>query len=494
MQHKHIKHKQNSPNQHPKGNATMAEFKQDPPNVGSLSTTKIDDTGTFEFLLTPNPETLSKEQIELAKRPILLARANLTEGYIEIFPLNTRPGSTTYLKQKYSQIKKLIIKAPSTLSFIEYDEEGPRWESIWKQEPTDILSCLPKGFTKDYRYGLGVTKDAYHFIIKEIENNSDITTIIFDDIDEMKIENNTLHIDLNEYQSTIDMLELIGKRGSDATRRVKRSYGHNTLATALDLKKTSYSLGRHPQLSLIARAADPYSTTSTHEYELLFDTLTSEHRKLAQCAPNRLPQLRKNIELVSLEQLISNFETYLRGKHSEKHWQKFFKKNLFALQQVFGMPTTLFRDEVTVGGRDFTGSGDKIVDFMFKNTLTNNIALVEIKRPGMHLLNQKEYRKGVYGPHKELNEAITQALDQCYHLQSELPTLKTNARQYDLESYNIRCIVIAGRTPSNDDDKKKSLELFRNNLRSVTIVTYDEILESLKALYRFLSNEDDPEK
>ena len=112
----------------------------------------------------------------------------------------------------------------------------------------------------------------------------------------------------------------------------------------------------------------------------------------------------------------------------------------------------------------------------------------------MHLLNLKEYRKGVYGPHKDLNNAITQALDQCYQLQSELPTLKYNSRQYDLESYNIRCIVIAGRTPSNEEDKKKSLERFRNNLRSVTIVTYDEILESLKTLHRFLSNEDSPEK
>lgn len=473
----------------------MAEYKQDPPNIGSLSTTKIDNEETYEFLLTPNPTTLPKEQIELAKKPILIARANLTEGYIEIFPLNTRPRSSTYLKQKYSQIKKLIIKAPSALSFIGYDEEVPIWEPIWTQEPTDILSCLPKGFTKDYRYGLGVTKDAYHYIIKEIEKNSDITTIIFDDIDEMKIENKTLHIDLNEYQSTIDMLELIGKRGSDATRRVKRSYGHNTLAAALELNQTSYSLGRHPQSSLIARAADPYGTTSTHEYELLFDTLTSEHRKLAQCAPNKLPQLRKDIELVSLEQLIKSFKDYLEANHNEKQWQAFFKKNLFALQQVFGMPTTFFRDEVRVGGRGFDGTGDKIVDFMFKNTLTNNIALVEIKKPDMHLLQPDTYRKGVYGPHKNLNDAITQALDQCFHLQSELPTLKTNARQYDLESYNIRCIVIAGRTPSNNEpDKLKSLELFRNNLRSVTIVTYDEILESLETLRRFLSNEDDQEK
>jgi hypothetical protein len=43
-----------------------------------------------------------------------------------------------------------------------------------------------------------------------------------------------------------------------------------------------------------------------------------------------------------------------------------------------------------------------------------------------------------------------------------------------------------GTTPT-DADQKKSLELFRNNLNDVLVVTFDELLEKLKHLHAFLS-------
>lgn len=474
----------------------MAQFGQDQRDVGTLSISEIDTNGTYTFAFIPNldklPDHLDRDKLP---KQVTLAEANPQQQCLKIYPINTLTEYTTFLEPKYSKIHTIILEGdayPTLEGWHEFEFEPPNW--IDSNEL--LLSHLPKGFTKDYHHGLGLTQEA-NFIINVIENATNVNTIIFNDSEEIEIRDTLLHFSLSKYHDIIDEINRIAGRGQSATRRVKQNFAHNTLAPLLKLEPKDCSLGRLPDSKQITlAAAGNIDTVRIKRDDAPFSSsdFSFKLRKLTARSPEAVPELRRDIELVSLEQLISNFETYLKGKHSEKHWQKFFKKNLFALQQVFGMPTTLFRDEVTVGGRDFTGSGDKIVDFMFKNTLTNNIALVEIKRPGMHLLNQKEYRKGVYGPHKELNEAITQALDQRYHLQSELPTLKANARQYDLESYNIRCIVIAGRTPSNDDDKKKSLELFRNNLRSVTIVTYDEILESLKALYRFLSNEDDQEK
>lgn len=474
----------------------MAQFGQDQRDVGTLSISKVDTNGTYTFYFIPNlekvPAGLDRDKLP---KQVTLAEANPQQQCLKIYPINTLTAYTTFLKPKYSKIHTIILEGdvyPTLEGWHEVEYEPLDWP-----DPIELLlSHLPKGFTKDYHHGLGLTQEA-NFIINMIENATNVNTIIFNDSEEIEIRDTILRFSLSKYHGIIDEIKRIARRGQSATWRVKQNFAHNTLAPILKLEPKDCSLGDYPDSKQITLAAasnvdavrikrddDPFSSRD----------FSSKLRKLNARSPEALPELRRDIELVSLEQLISNFETYLKGRRSEKHWQKFFKRNLFALQQVFGMPTTLFRDEVTVGGRDFTGSGDKIVDFMFKNTLTDNIALVEIKRPGMHLLNPKEYRKGVYGPHKELNDAITQALDQCYHLQSELPTLKTNARRYDLESYNVRCIVIAGRTPSNDDDKKKSLELFRNNLRSVTIVTYDEILESLKALYRFLSNEDGEDK
>lgn len=130
----------------------------------------------------------------------------------------------------------------------------------------------------------------------------------------------------------------------------------------------------------------------------------------------------------------------------------------------------------------------KIADYLFKNSLTNNVALVEIKKPSTKLLNAREYRQGVFGPSKDLNGAVTQVLDQAYSLTKNLTGLKESSRQWDLESYAISCFVVAGRTPSaTDPAKQKSFELYRANSRSVTIVTYDEILERLRLLRDFLA-------
>ena len=474
----------------------MAQFGQDQQDIGRLSISEIDTEGTYIFHFIPNLDKVpSHVRRDSLPAKVTLAQANPGKQFISIYPINTLAEHEGFLTPKYRKIHTISLEG----SIFPHLEGGPFYdadEQPWGDPIEFLLDCLPKGFTRDYRYGLGLKKEA-NILINEIEDATDIDTIVFNDTNEIKVEGSTIHFSLNKYHEIIGEINRIASRGQKATWRVKSNYAHNALAVPLNLEITDYSLGRHPHSKLIALAADgKLDKTSANEIEQLISNsdFSSKLRQFSTHSPESLPTLRKDVELVSLEQLISNFEDYLKRKHQEKDWQEFFKNNLFALQQVFGMPTTLFGDEVTVGGRDFTGSGDKIVDFMFKNTLTDNIALVEIKLPEMPLLNPGEYRKGVYGPHKKLNDAITQALDQCFHLQSELPTLKNNARQDDLESYNVRCIIIAGRTPSDDNDKKKSLELFRNNLRSVTIVTYDEILESLKTLQHFLSNKDDQEK
>lgn len=474
----------------------MAQFGQDQRDVGTLSISNIDTNGTYTFDFIPNLDKVP-DHLDRVKIPekVTLAHVNPEQQRIMIYPINTLTDSTNFLAPKYRKIRSIILEGTVYPTFDGWDDYDI--DDLLVDNPIELLlDYLPIGFVRDYRYGLGFTQEA-KYIINEIESATNVNTITFNDSNEIKIEDSTLYFSLNEYYEIIGEIKRITNRGQRAAQRVKQNFAHNTLAPMLHLEPKDCSLGRHPHSKQITlAAADHVENVRIKSDDTPFPSsdFSSELRKLKARSPEALPGLRRDVELVSLEELISNFEAYLKGSHQEKHWQKFFKKNLFALQQVFGMPTTLFRDEVTVGGRGLTGSGDKIVDFMFKNTLTDNIALVEIKRPEMPLFDPKEYRKGVYGPHKELNKAITQALDQCFHLQSELPTLKNNARQYDLESYNVRCIVIAGRTPSDDNDKKKSLELFRNNLRSVTIVTYDEILESLRTLHHFLSNEDDQEK
>jgi hypothetical protein len=202
-----------------------------------------------------------------------------------------------------------------------------------------------------------------------------------------------------------------------------------------------------------------------------------------------LIRLQREIELVTLEQLIQKMESLISKSAAEPNWQRFFVANPFILSLVFGLPLVGVGDQVSVGGRTFSGGGEKIADFLTKNSLTDNLTLIEIKTAQTKLMG-REYRGGVFPPSRDLAGCITQVLDQRHRIQTELNALKDNSRQYSVESYAIRCVVVIGTTP-DDPDQKKSLELFRNNLHDVLVITFDELLEKLRHLHKFLSSDSD---
>jgi len=55
----------------------------------------------------------------------------------------------------------------------------------------------------------------------------------------------------------------------------------------------------------------------------------------------------------------------------------------------------------------------------------------------------------------------------------------------------IRCVVILGTTPA-ETDRKRSFELFRNNLHDVLVITFDELIAKLQHLHHFLSADNAP--
>jgi len=201
-----------------------------------------------------------------------------------------------------------------------------------------------------------------------------------------------------------------------------------------------------------------------------------------------LVKLRDDIELVTLDRLIEKFGEMLGKNLPEARWQKLFNDNPFILNLAFSYPIIKIQDQAHVGGRKFSGDGDKIADFLVKNGISNNAALFEIKSPSAKLLNCKPYRENVYTPSSDLAGAINQMLDQRNKFQKEIASLKETSRIYDLESYAVHGVLIIGKTPL-DVDQQKSFELFRGNSKDIVIITFDELLEKLSLLRGFLSGE-----
>jgi len=168
----------------------------------------------------------------------------------------------------------------------------------------------------------------------------------------------------------------------------------------------------------------------------------------------------------------------------EEFWQTQFTEQSYLLEQIFNYPIALINDKAYIGGKSINNTGGNIVDFLYKNVLTNSVMLVEIKTPNTPLLGP-EYRDGIYNASHELTGTVLQVLDYRKSLTENINTLRDN-----FDTYDPPCKVIIGNTSQLDNlQKKKSFELFRRHFNGVEVVTYDEVFLRLSHLLNVLEGE-----
>ncbi|AEV98127.1 hypothetical protein A4D02_33600 [Niastella koreensis] len=359
-----------------------------------------------------------------------------------------------------------------------------------------LIGVLPSAFLEDYNYGLGFRKSYRHiatilesFDIKELW----ITRKGKTDIDIGAKKAFIKRSDLDELCRAIDN---IGQRVQKVAASLKRNVVDDLFARLLaDEKSESALILNSAQIARkigISTRLMPGGATKKEQMEAM-EVLRMNGKKIVQEQPSELIKLRNDIELVTLDELIARFEVMLNKTLSESHWQSLFDKNPFILNMAFGIPIVKVQGQAFVGGRKISGSGDKIADYLVKNSISNNAAIVEIKTPTTKLMSTKEYRSGVFAPSIEITGAINQILDQIFMFQKEINSLKAASREYELESYSVVGILIVGKSLTSPDEQK-SFELFRGNSKNIHIITFDELLTKLKALHNFLTLDRSPKE
>ncbi len=433
----------------------------------------------------------STKSVEKTPRHVLVERSTSGE-LVYTAPLNTLEGSERFFQPKYSKIHRISFENNSVDVFDNPFEDDVELDEI-DQEPfrvEEFLETLPPGFVKDPQYGLGLLKDCNR-VVRLIEDHSECTELRLDDGAGARIDGTIFRIGREAWGELWSELVRINNRSNVAAGRVKDAFANNELASVLGLENSTASLGRHPVTKLLTRAASGEEPLSDEDQVELLSAVREQAGVASKTMPERVVALQRDLELVNLDRLIESFEADLERKLGEEHWQGFFASNSFALQQVFGSPVVSVVSKASVGGTKLEGSGTKIADYLVKNPLTSNVALVEIKTPATKIVKATAYRDGVFGITSELNQAVTQVLDQAHQLKIHFANIKVDSRAYDLEAYSIGCFVIAGRLPAaSEPDRMKSFELFRGNSRAVSIVTFDEVLASLKLLRSLLTSEE----
>ena len=476
--------------------------------------------GQVEVWYVPPPLRLAEYDIDpddAEKYTTKLVEFDTDSGEFTIYPINTVGSRENFLKPKYTKVRKITLADGKPV--LSMNPEGSdlimgyaRSMTFGPTQPLEddvddsdiaespespeqiirILENLPPAFTKDYDYGLGLAKP-YRFIVEAVEELTDCTEIVISRQGKTRADETEaiFYISTDDFETIRKMLNSTTRMGQVAGRSVKRAETYNFFAKILDRPQIPVKIGRHGLRKLLTRAVlNDDANLSEEEQEEVIGVVTRNMKSISESRPERLVRLQNDIELVNLENLIGRFRAMLDDGHGEPIWQEFFDENPLILSLAFGYPIIKVGQQASVGGRKISGKGEKITDFLVKNCMTNNTAVVEIKTPRAKLLKESQFRGGVFAPSHILSGSTIQALDQKYQLQRDISGIKDRSKIHDIETYAVQCCLVIGTMPETGDEKK-SFDLFRGNSKDVQIVTFDELLEKLIQLRDLLASSED---
>lgn len=206
---------------------------------------------------------------------------------------------------------------------------------------------------------------------------------------------------------------------------------------------------------------------------------------LIECLPNLNEIIyRTENSLAGLTRFQKVLDVWNTSKlnHLEEFWQETLLEHSWVIAQCFSIPIMIIKDKAYVGGTGIDNKGSKIIDFLYKNSLTQNITLIEIKTPQTSLVGSK-YRD-TYSVSNELSGAINQALQYKDTCIKDYYRLISNTEKANFKIFNPRCMVIIGTVDSLDEKQRVSFEIFRNELKTIEILTFDELFEKISVLLK----------
>ncbi|MEB1092796.1 Shedu immune nuclease family protein [Xanthomonas campestris pv. campestris] len=404
---------------------------------------------------------------------------------IEIRPIQQRQGHDYYGEPLFRNITRIYLSKrisqlyslPATIDNLD-----------------ELFESMPDGFYKNWRYGLGVKWD-YKIIFEVIDSIPDVTSVLLHApaeeprVDFLKPPFYALCT--NTFNQLKKDVTRISGRHSRAARQEKLNQCHNVLLHRLAPDKFKRKRTTLPPDSLaeLTNDANDVVKLSKRDQRAAVALVRNYTESLAKSEPNELLRLKRDIEAVSLKELIEKCEALLGASVTETKWQSFLSMNPFVLTMAFNYPVVKIGDTPYVGGKIHTATGGRFSDFLMNAAATKNLAIVEIKSPGMKLLGNT-YRS-IFPPSHELSGAVAQAISQRTEMQESFAYTGRDLLINGYRSHAIDCMVIAGTSPK-EDDQRRDFERYRHSLHGVHIVTFDELVARLRSIYDLMTLKSEP--
>jgi hypothetical protein len=201
-----------------------------------------------------------------------------------------------------------------------------------------------------------------------------------------------------------------------------------------------------------------------------------------------LLSLGQRVEVSKLDALLTEWDS-IRESSDEDDWQSLFARHAWVFSQLTGSPVVVIEEKAYVGGKGVTNTGGGQVDFLLKNALTDNVVFVEIKTPRTRILAAPYRSSGAFSLDREFTGGIVQVLGYKDNFEKEFYALASESPER-MRAYNPRSFVIVGRTTDLEDAKLRCLDLFRNAVTGVQILTFDEVEARVTAIREALTADD----
>lgn len=279
---------------------------------------------------------------------------------------------------------------------------------------------------------------------------------------------------------------------SDEAKFSKKDiFVHDLVEIELDTKET-YELGKglYQYYRLFSgKLTNPYDEVTYVEQDeqivKIKQLLQSEDNLLTLLSQIDTSTLNAALNIDNLKRIQKVMGENLGNDQETGFWQPFFENNAWILSQLFHAPVMFFKGKRYVGGKGLDNTGGQYTDFIYKNDITDNIALIEIKTPEKRIFSSKYRQSFAIDP--ELSGGICQLLLQKEELGKSYSDLLRKTEEH-FSVNNIECILVYGNISKLSNQEKESFENFRNELRSVRIIGFDELLVRVENLLKILED------
>ncbi len=375
-------------------------------------------------------------------------------------------------KENFDVLSREVYKKKALEIHFPFDRNGRQKYKYIQSIEFHLIS--PKNISGVYKvasFGWGFTKNISP-VIYSLERFPRINKIIISQKVTSKIQGNTVFFSVDDLNEIYKWIKPLKEGHSDELKKT----ANNALSGIFpkEIKRDSQEYIKGSLSMFIKNKKASKDRLSSDDIASLIEIIPDH---IAE--ESLLYKTEEKINFIKLNAIKEDFQKLLKQKEDtkslEERCQKFFSDNSWIFSNILSTPIAMFKGKAYVGGKSFENKAGREADFLYKNNLTQNVFIIEIKTPKKKLIDSKvAYRKpDVFSIGKELSGGLVQVLDQKDNLQKEF--YKLSAGKFI--SFNPKALLIIGSLKDLSEVQIKSFELFRNNIRDVEVITFDELLE-----------------